>query len=64
MLIRWGTAKADKAKLPCFLEATTIGKPLYAREGFVAKHEEVWDMTKYGLQGTDISTVMIREPLL
>jgi GNAT superfamily N-acetyltransferase len=63
MLIRWGTAKADKAQLPAFLEATQVGRPLYAREGFEARHDEVFDLSKYGAQGTDCSTVMIREPI-
>jgi hypothetical protein len=64
MLVQWGTAQADEAQLPCFLEATEMGKPLYAREGFEAQHEEHWDLSKYGLQGSDTSTVMIRKPLL
>jgi hypothetical protein len=64
MLVTWGTERADKAQLPCFLEASLIGRPLYARLGFEPRHEEVFDLTRYGLQGTDINTVMIREPLL
>lgn len=64
MLIRWGTEQADDAQLPAFLEATMVGVPLYTREGFQARHEEVFDLKKYGLEGTDVSTVMIREPLL
>jgi GNAT superfamily N-acetyltransferase len=63
MLIRWGTAQADKAQLPAFLEATQTGRPLYAREGFEARHDEVFDLSKYGAQGTDVSTIMIREPV-
>ena len=63
MLIRWGTEKADNAQLPAFLEATQVGVPLYAREGFQPRHEEVFDLKKYGLDGTDVSTVMIRDPL-
>jgi GNAT superfamily N-acetyltransferase len=62
MLIRWGTEQADEAQLPCFLEATRMGKALYAREGFEEEHEEVWDLSKYGLQGDDSSTIMIRKP--
>ncbi|KAH8731535.1 hypothetical protein GQ44DRAFT_822446 [Phaeosphaeriaceae sp. PMI808] len=62
MLIQWGTSQADDARLPSFLEATLIGRPLYARMGFEPRHEEVFDLTKYGLQGTDTTTVMIREP--
>ncbi|KAF2831880.1 hypothetical protein CC86DRAFT_312443 [Ophiobolus disseminans] len=63
MLVKWGTAIADDAQLPGFLEASAAGRPLYERCGFEAKHEEVWDLTRFGLQGTDVNTVMIREPL-
>jgi hypothetical protein len=63
MLINWGTGKADKAQLPCYLEATIVGQPLYARLSFQPRHE-VFDLRKYGGQGIDSSTVMIREPLL
>jgi GNAT superfamily N-acetyltransferase len=61
-LIRWGTERADDAQLPSFLEATLMGRPLYVKMGFEPKHEELWDLSKYGLEGTDISTVMIRPP--
>ncbi|KAL5122031.1 hypothetical protein ACEQ8H_000247 [Pleosporales sp. CAS-2024a] len=60
MLIRWGTQQADEARLPCFLESTVVGKPLYLRHGFEPQYEEHWDLTKYGLQGADCTTVMIR----
>ena len=63
MLLAWGIRKADSAQLPAFLEASATGKPLYERMGFQTKHVEVWDLEKYGMQGTDTSTVMIREPL-
>jgi hypothetical protein len=63
MLIRWGTDKADEAQLPSYLEATIIGRPLYAKMGFEPKHVETWDLAKYGIQGTDVSTIMIRNPL-
>ncbi|CAO2648756.1 Nn.00g097050.m01.CDS01 [Neocucurbitaria sp. VM-36] len=64
MLLAWGLRKADSAQLPSFLESSPMGRPLYARMGFEPKHVETWDLTKYGLEGTDTSTVMIREPLL
>ena len=63
MLIAWGLGKADSARLPGFLEASPMGKPLYARMGFKPIHEEVFDLAKYGLQGTTTNTCMIREPL-
>lgn len=62
MLLKWGLEQADKAQLPAFLESTPTGKPLYARLGFEPVHEEVFDLTKYGLEGSDVSTVMIRQP--
>lgn len=64
MLIAWGLRKADSAQLPAFLEASPMGKPLYERMGFQEKHVETWDLTKYGLEGTDTTTIMIREALL
>ncbi|KAF2033878.1 hypothetical protein EK21DRAFT_108668 [Setomelanomma holmii] len=64
ILIEWGTKQADKAQLPSFLESTLVGRPLYTRMGFTPRHKEHFDLSKYGLQGTDTSTVMIREPLL
>lgn len=63
MLLEWGLKQADADQLPAFLESSPMGRPLYARVGFEPQHEEVWDLTKYGLEGTDTSTVMIRPPL-
>ncbi|KAF2684877.1 hypothetical protein K458DRAFT_338040 [Lentithecium fluviatile CBS 122367] len=62
MLIQWGLERADKAQLPCFLEASEAGRPLYARWGFEAVAEEVFDLAKYGGEGRDVNTVMIRPP--
>jgi predicted N-acetyltransferase YhbS len=63
LLVRWGTEQADEAQLPSFLEASLMGRPLYARLGFEPQEEEVWDLKKYGLEGTDVSTPMIRQPV-
>ncbi|KAJ4345102.1 hypothetical protein N0V95_005915 [Ascochyta clinopodiicola] len=62
-LIKWGTSQADAAQLPCFLESSVMGRPLYARCGFTPRHEEVFDLQKYGGEGKDINTVMIRDPV-
>lgn len=62
MLVRWGTERADKAQLPAYLEASQEGRPLYARLGFKPIHEQTFDLTKYGGQGMDKNTVMIRDP--
>ena len=41
-----------------------MGRPLYSRMGFEVKHEEIWDLERYGLEGRDVNTVMIREPVV
>ncbi|KAF1935176.1 hypothetical protein EJ02DRAFT_460598 [Clathrospora elynae] len=64
MLVDWGVRKADSAQLPSFLESSPMGRPLYERMGFRPKEVVMWDLKKYGLEGTDNSTVMLREPLL
>lgn len=63
MLIKWGTDRADVAQLPAFLEATEIGRPLYAKMGFKPVYEESFDLSNYGSQGFETNTVMIRDPL-
>ena len=63
LLIKWGTAQADVAQLPCFLESSVMGRPLYAKCGFTARLEQRFDLTKYGGEGEDLNTVMIRDPL-
>jgi hypothetical protein len=65
MLIKWGVEKADKAQLPTYLEASPEGKPLYERFGFKEVEHHRFEVAKYGGEGEDeISTVMIREPIL
>jgi GNAT superfamily N-acetyltransferase len=32
--MRWGNEQADRLGLPCYLEASPMGKPLYLREGY------------------------------
>jgi predicted N-acetyltransferase YhbS len=63
MLIKWGTSQADIAQLPCFLESSVMGRPLYASHGYTPRHEEVFDLSKYGGEGEDMNTVMIRDPV-
>lgn len=62
LLLKWGAEKADKAKLPSYLEASERGRPLYARFGYEPKHEELFDLAKYGGEGRETNTVMIRDP--
>ncbi|EUC38593.1 hypothetical protein COCCADRAFT_32253 [Bipolaris zeicola 26-R-13] len=62
MLLKWGLSKADELGLPGFLEASPMGKPLYERMGFRTQETMVFDLTKYGAEGEDTNTIMIREP--
>ncbi|EMD62189.1 hypothetical protein GGP41_002353 [Bipolaris sorokiniana] len=62
MLLKWGLGKADELGLPGFLEASPMGKPLYERMGFRTQETAVFDLTKYGAEGEDTNTIMIREP--
>jgi predicted N-acetyltransferase YhbS len=62
MLIKWGLDKADKSSLPAFLEASAMGRPLYVRWGFEPKYEEYFDGEKYGVEGGESNTAMIRAP--
>ncbi|EON65809.1 hypothetical protein W97_05048 [Coniosporium apollinis CBS 100218] len=59
-LLRWGIERADQDGLPVYLEASEMGKPLYARWGFEEIKETVFDLTKYGGEGVERNTVMVR----
>lgn len=62
MLLKWGLDQADQAQLPAYLEASEEGKPLYARWGFEETKKVIFDLTKYGGEGSSSNTVMIRQP--
>jgi GNAT superfamily N-acetyltransferase len=48
MLVRWGCEKADEVGVEAYLEASTIGEPMYARHGFQRVKEIEFDLKKYG----------------
>ncbi|KAJ5226060.1 hypothetical protein N7468_007285 [Penicillium chermesinum] len=57
-LLHWGIDKADEEKMPCFLEASERGRPLYESAGFITYDWQV-------LNGGEIkNSVMKREPQL
>ncbi|KAK7537969.1 acyl-CoA N-acyltransferase [Phyllosticta citricarpa] len=62
LLLRWGFERADAARLPVYIEATPAGLPVYQKAGFEALERHTFDLTKYGLEGTETHTVMVRRP--
>ncbi|KAF2094085.1 hypothetical protein NA57DRAFT_18783, partial [Rhizodiscina lignyota] len=59
-LLHWGNERADKDKLPIFLEASPMARPLYERFGYEIIEEREFDLSKYGGQGKDYNTAMVR----
>jgi GNAT superfamily N-acetyltransferase len=60
MLMEQFVKAVDHEGLEAYIEASEMGKPLYARFGFVPVFEKVFELEKYGGSGRDFSTVMIR----
>ena len=47
MQLRWGSEHADRLGLPCYLEASPMGKPLYLREGYEVVSDFPFDAKKW-----------------
>ncbi len=60
MLVRWGCEKADEMGLMCALGASEVGEKVYTKNGFEKVYEEVIDLRKYGVDGTELARKMIR----
>ncbi|KAH7191974.1 acyl-CoA N-acyltransferase [Fusarium flagelliforme] len=57
LLIRWGVERADAEGLPCFLEATPKGRPIYEKYGFQMKGQDVFEWSF----GKSVETYMERD---
>ncbi|KAF4995190.1 hypothetical protein FGRMN_5328 [Fusarium graminum] len=57
LLLRWGVERADAEGLPCFLEATRKGKPVYEKLGFQSKGKDVFEWPF----GSSVETYMERD---
>jgi GNAT superfamily N-acetyltransferase len=57
MLLEWGAKSADERGYESFLEATSVGRPLYERCGYKAMEEKPFDAGKYGGTGVIYHTV-------
>lgn len=61
-LLAWGSQKADELGIPCYLEASDEGKPVYEKHGYVEVGELVSDIV--GEDGKNLSggKLMVRQP--
>ncbi|RGP78045.1 gnat family [Fusarium longipes] len=57
LMLRWGTERADAEGMPCFLEATPKGRPIYEKYGFRMKGENVFEWSF----GRSVETYMERD---
>jgi GNAT superfamily N-acetyltransferase len=60
LLLERFVKEVDVAGVEAYIEASRMGKPLYARFGYEPVFEKVFDLEKYGGSGQDSNTVMIR----
>lgn len=60
-LLQWGCTKADEDDLPVYLESSSKAQPLYERYGFVSLEKKYFDLAKYGGEGQDWNTAMVRK---
>lgn len=60
MLLKWGTAEADRLALPCYLEASEEGKPLYVKHGWQEVGRLEVDLSKWGGPTNVVAPFMLR----
>lgn len=61
MHMRWGQEHADSRGLPCYLEASPTGKPLYVRQGYDAVADLPFDAKAWG-HPKDLPHVLMLRP--
>ncbi|KAF2648355.1 hypothetical protein K491DRAFT_698978 [Lophiostoma macrostomum CBS 122681] len=63
MLIQWGIEQAEKDRVPAYLEAGVMGRPIYERHGFVQVGEPLKvNLEGYGGVGTFVMCTMAYVP--
>lgn len=62
MLIQWGCDIAQKHGVPAFLEASPAGLPVYQKSGFEEVDRFVFNLEKYGGEGSRVNVQMIKYP--
>ncbi|BCS20825.1 GNAT family N-acetyltransferase [Aspergillus puulaauensis] len=61
-LLRWGIERAEAENRRIYLEATTEGLPAYENSGWRALEQVHIDYARWGGQGTQTLTLMLRDP--
>lgn len=61
-LLRWGIERAEAERRRIYLEATTEGLPVYEKSGWRALEQVDIDYTRWGGQGEQTLTLMVRDP--
>ena len=62
MLLHWGLDRADALRLPCYLESTPAGLPLYKSRRFEEVDVIDLDMSKWGIEGISRYMCLLRRP--
>ena len=62
LLVQWGTEMSDRTGIPCYLQASEQGQRLYQHHGFQNIDTVEFDLSMYGLKGTERITEMMRQP--
>ena len=60
MHLQWGLQKADEMRLPLYLEASPMGKPLYQKMGFEEVCPIPFDARQWGSSVDMAHTCMLR----
>ncbi|KAL5339531.1 acyl-CoA N-acyltransferase [Aspergillus crustosus] len=63
-LVRWGTDQADQQQRRIYVEATEQGLPVYAKSGWNSFETLRLDYRRWGGEGGQELTIMIRDPIL
>ncbi|KAL5001782.1 acyl-CoA N-acyltransferase [Aspergillus recurvatus] len=63
-LLRWGMEQADQQRRRIYLEATTEGYPVYAKCGWRGVERIEMDYGRWGGEGSQELTLMVRDPVL
>ncbi|KAF2651746.1 hypothetical protein K491DRAFT_665038 [Lophiostoma macrostomum CBS 122681] len=64
LLVQWGIEKSEAMGLPCYLQASEQGRRLYQHYGFEIVSSVEFELERYGLQGVERMTAMLRYPCI